>query len=174
MARTIETHYSKFIIRFIQDIEDTDEDEILSIVPIHLNPNTTVASQSYKVTLKTQTTVQYEFTLADFNRLCYYIGNLFNLLKVDQDPPKAVQIDAPNGPSVLLRRQQYGDESILRTIQNLLWTAAESWPSRTVVRLIPQPSPTPPPANPRPQPRAGARHLFFDEDTGSVLTEPRT
>lgn len=174
MARTIETHYSKFTITFIQDVEDETADEILTIVPSHPLPNNTAISQSYKVTMKTENNLQYEFTLLDFNRLCYYVRNLFELLRFDKDAPEAVQVNMPNGPRILLTRTQFGNEEILQTIQNLLWTACESWPSRTVVRLIPQPPPTPPPANPRPQPRAGARHIFFDEDTGSILTEPHT
>jgi hypothetical protein len=171
MSRTIEHVSSKFVIRFIHAVGSSErDDELIIVVPKQVSPNTTVASHAYTVTSRFDKKT-YTSEISDAYRLSYYVNSLLTLVDYDDHSPAQIQIDLPNAPQVLLSTDEVLDDELKQTILHLLWQACESWPTRTTVTFVPNPPPTPPPANPRPQPH---RHLFFNEDTGSVHTEPVT
>lgn len=181
-------------IRFIRKSDRTfqSQDDVLIIKPQWQQTNDEVQTKMYEVKMTyaseaVNTSKQYSTTtmLSSYD-VVFYLRSVLNLITVDSDPYKFVQVDLPMMPSVLIELDDLDDA--MAHIEQMVDVLTRSWPT-----IVPQTKTVPstasttgfPQSFTTPQdirriwetPLPPPRHIIFDTDDEngrdlSVLDHP--
>jgi len=115
---------SPIVFHFIRNVNEESRDDVLTILPSRTIPSV------YDLTYTDELcSIKNKFSSVE-DGVFDYVNSLFDLLTVDTDPFRSVQVTFPGFPSIMLDTPHLKDRNVQRGIKRMLYATLRCFPAR--------------------------------------------